>query len=636
MLISKINIKNFRLLKDVEIDLEDKVSLLVGKNNTGKTSLLMIFEKFFDEKSFNYNDFNTSLREELDGINRGSDFEKLTISLKLTIKYDENDNLQTLSEFIQDLDPEQSEISILFESSINHERLLSDLEAVDQELRVKYIQKKLSTYMMKSFYSYDQGYRVDKKLPDIKKLINLQIIHAKRNVASSDSNRKPISAITGQYFHQIDKANQTVFQDVEKKISEIDEALTAEYKPVFEPFLKEAKDVLDLSDLSVKSDIETKVLLDNNSQVVYGEDDNNLPENMNGLGILNILYLLLQIDLREKDFKSENKDINILFIEEPEAHTHPQMQYIFADKTLKGLRNKEHLQTIVTTHSSHIVSRCEFEDIRYLQTHESDKFVLVKNFLSDLSSKYSDSEAFKFLKQYITLNAAELFFASKAIFIEGTTERLLLPYFIDQYDRNNGTNIKAQNITVLEVGANAKAFRHFLDFIGVKTLIITDIDTTEPEAGERGNRFKSCKVSDGVNTSNASLKYFLNAPDVGVEEDSFKEWLKDLKDGNLEEHDPLIHCSYQKEENGYHARSFEDAFIHINKEKIILKKEVLLGLKKISKFDEANIDSYDLTNEVLDKKSDFASSILYQSLVLGETWEIPKYIKDGLGWLCQN
>lgn len=489
--------------------------------------------------------------------------------------------------------------------------------------------------MEKSYYSYDQGNRVVKKLPDIKKLINLQIIHAKRNVASSDSNRKPISTIIGQYFHQIDKANKLVFQDIEKAIAKIDDDLTQEYKPVFEPFLKEAKSVLGLNDLSVKSDIQTKVLLDNNSQVVYGEDGNNLPENMNGLGVLNILYLLLQIDLREQDFKSENKDINLLFIEEPEAHTHPQMQYVFANKTLKALCQKERLQTLITTHSSHIVSRCEFGNIRYLQNHDKDKCVIVKNFLAELSVKYTDQNDFKFLKQYITLNAAELFFASKVIFIEGATERMLLPYFIDEYDVEKGTNLKAQNISVLEVGANAKAFDHFLSFIGVKTLIITDIDTTEPIVGEKGTRFKSCKVDSGLNTSNTSLKHYLKAP-TEILSDEFKTWFASFKEGELKTSDPLIYCGYQQIENEYHARSFEDAFVHINKDKIKQKKDGLLGLKNIPKLDEANIDSYELTEEIIDKKSDFASSILYQALVLEETWETPQYIKDGLEWLCQD
>ena len=59
MKITKIDIQNFRLLKNFSIDLEEELSLVIGKNNTGKTSLLTVLDKFLnDTKSFSYNDFN--------------------------------------------------------------------------------------------------------------------------------------------------------------------------------------------------------------------------------------------------------------------------------------------------------------------------------------------------------------------------------------------------------------------------------------------------------------------------------------------------------------------------------------------------------------------------------------------------
>jgi len=40
MRIKNITIINFRLLENVSIDLEDDITLIVGRNNTGKTSFL--------------------------------------------------------------------------------------------------------------------------------------------------------------------------------------------------------------------------------------------------------------------------------------------------------------------------------------------------------------------------------------------------------------------------------------------------------------------------------------------------------------------------------------------------------------------------------------------------------------------
>lgn len=42
MYIKRIKVQNFRLLKDFSIDIQKELSLIVGKNNVGKTSLLVV------------------------------------------------------------------------------------------------------------------------------------------------------------------------------------------------------------------------------------------------------------------------------------------------------------------------------------------------------------------------------------------------------------------------------------------------------------------------------------------------------------------------------------------------------------------------------------------------------------------
>ena len=50
MKIKKIEVENFRLLKTFSMDLENELSLVIGKNNTGKTSILSVLDKFINEK----------------------------------------------------------------------------------------------------------------------------------------------------------------------------------------------------------------------------------------------------------------------------------------------------------------------------------------------------------------------------------------------------------------------------------------------------------------------------------------------------------------------------------------------------------------------------------------------------------
>ena len=58
MKITNIKIRNFRLLDNVEINLEEITTAIVGKNNSGKTSFSEIFNVFMNNKKFEFEDFS--------------------------------------------------------------------------------------------------------------------------------------------------------------------------------------------------------------------------------------------------------------------------------------------------------------------------------------------------------------------------------------------------------------------------------------------------------------------------------------------------------------------------------------------------------------------------------------------------
>src|SRR5688572_4152221 len=64
MRIEKIRVEGFRLLQDVEIMLESTSTVIVGRNNSGKTSLTDVFDRFTGENGprFRLEDFSASLR----------------------------------------------------------------------------------------------------------------------------------------------------------------------------------------------------------------------------------------------------------------------------------------------------------------------------------------------------------------------------------------------------------------------------------------------------------------------------------------------------------------------------------------------------------------------------------------------
>lgn len=666
MKIKKLEIENFRLLKNATLDMTDGLTLLVGKNNTGKTSFAVILESFLSQSSsakFGFDDFPLCLRDQILNIAEDTNELELAIRLIVTIEYGDEDNLQNLSEFMLDLDPDRSELKILFECKIDKERLLSRAPT-NAEQRNAFVRKELSKYLVTSIYAFDDEdyegvvpYYLEKyselepkEFKFVKQLLNIQTIHAKRNVASSDEAREsksnPLASVALKYFQKLSEKDDEKLNDIRTRLLEADNDLNGDYTAVFENFLDQASKFLDLQGkLKVSSNIEASTVLGNSTKIIYGDDDHHLPESRNGLGYLNVLYLLLQLELKKQEFQETNADINLLIIEEPEAHTHPQMQSVFAKEIRKVICDIPRLQSVVTTHSSYIVSRSDFEDIRYLCKSADNQNVEFKNFHTELSSKYSEkkdgAKLYQFLEQYLKIQNAELFFADKAIFIEGTTERILLPLFIDKFDKNNVPSdetleeIAPQNISVIEAGANAEAFAPFLEFVGIKALILTDIDTTASEINDKGKTvYKTSPVAVSERTDNDTIRHFLAAPEFRDAE--YAKWHRKLLEGSLEQTRENILVCYQTEEHGYHARSFEDAFFNVNRQEIENKKTEINGLKNkgsIVSLDEDNI--FEITENVLKKKSDFAASALFLDLTNEVQWRMPSYIEEGLKWISK-
>lgn len=698
MKITKIKVKNYRLLKDFELDLEESLSLVIGKNNCGKTSLLSILDKFIGSKSlsnnFKFDDFNSEFKDELKAkIELNDETGYLGISLKLFIEYSDADDLSNIGNSIMmDLDPDNKTVVLAFEYKLNDfQKLVNDYH----DFKVKENAKE--GHLRKDFYyflkiSHKEYFKIFKKSVEfsnetkienddvfidlikekiqIDKIINFKMIEARRNVSNTEP-EKSLSSLSSKIYQKIESGEEEK-ESIEKFKDELvktDTNLDKIYETIFDDVLKDVENFGGMrkgdSNIKIISTLQHKELLNSNTTVMYNiNDTHDLPESYNGLGYMNLISMIFEIKILINEFKRELSekpaDINLLFIEEPEAHTHPQMQYIFIEN-IKSLLNKgigrtdgqnRKLQTIISTHSSHIVSKSDFNDIKYFKKENHQ--VVSKN-LKELEALYNKDnddkgrQQFKFLKQYLTLHRAELFFADKAIFIEGDTERILLPAMmkkIDQEDTSDTIALLSQNISIIEVGAYAHIFEKFIDFIGVKSLIITDIDSAKEDTNK-------CQVSDTYAkiTTNGSLKYFYEEKNelqffvnLTLNEKRLQKNAETLK----WEQKPSGHllCIYQtKENNGtadYHARSFEDAFFHLNRQFFIDNIDKFsMGLQNKSHFSDTAKSVYELAEHCVKKKPPLAMEILLNSTTDDDgkefsNWKIPAYIKEGLSWLKED
>lgn len=559
MFLSKITVQNFRLLKDFSIDLEKELSLIIGKNNSGKTSLLYLLDKIFHWRDkggcIHIDDFNLDYKKSLvdmlvkDEVIDEKEYQEDGVRLRLYIKYNDDDDLSNVGLIMMDLDENNYYVVLGYDYVLPYEAYcrLREKAKANADKHKTSIQEEVEKLLDKSIVNYfvlrrksiaydaasnqinENDYIDLKTRPQFHEdaLISIGYIDAKRQVANKE-NDKTLSLQTAELFNQLQSDDNEVIDNFIQTISESDKKLGEVYNDMFSSVLDKVEEMGGVkpkeTKLRVTSSLKSQNLLKGNTKVVYEHTGVQLPEDHNGLGYMNLISMIFQIEIIRQTFmKGRNgkmADINLLIIEEPEAHTHPQMQYIFI-KNIKKLLNAplttkaeyRKIQSIISTHSSHIVSESEFGDIKYMRRTGNE--VIAKN-LKDLQNEYDNDEQqwYTFLKHYLTLSRSELFFADKAIFIEGDTERILLPILMKKLDQEelcdedkNELPLCKQNISIIEVGAYSHIFGKFINFIGLeKAVVFTDLDVGHKINGN-GHILKTKYVdSDEMLTSNNALK----------------------------------------------------------------------------------------------------------------------------------
>ncbi|MCD4678421.1 MAG: ATP-binding protein, partial [Desulfobacula sp.] len=348
MQIRKIKIRNFRLLKDFSIDLEDNLSLIIGKNNTGKTSLLSLLERFLSGKqnNFTFHDFNIEFQKEIEeALNQDAtkkDYSNLGINLKLYIEYFKSDNLGNLSDLILNLDPKENFLVLSFSYLLEYDNY-SKLKQNYKEFKTTFKNKSVLEFLAKNHKQYfsinknvveysNEENGIEIKDEQISKIISLKTISAKRDVANEEGenarSNKTLSKLSYKFFNSLNKSESTDVSDLQVKLVETDDKLNITYEKTFQKVVDDIKKFSyssNESQISVKSNLEEMNILKENTSVVYKQDNKELPEDYNGLGYMNLFAMVFNLHLIFDSFKKvhtdqeKQADINLLFIEEPEA-----------------------------------------------------------------------------------------------------------------------------------------------------------------------------------------------------------------------------------------------------------------------------------------------------------------------------
>ncbi|GJM57598.1 hypothetical protein EROP_12910 [Erysipelotrichaceae bacterium OPF54] len=464
--------------------------------------------------------------------------------------------------------------------------------------------------------------RQSKKIKELKELFPFHIIPAERILGEDESQNNSLSNLISSFF---DMNEEDLDPEIVNKVMEL--------RTVVENANKDVQDQSDsiLNELvsnavgfgypnaeELQLGVITQLSIDdqikNQTQLSYKTDicDERLPSTYNGLGYKNLIKMeFLLATFAKKVKKYGSASIPLLFIEEPESHMHPQLQHCFAEYLEEFLEKITFggIQTFLTSHSAHIANTMDFSKIRYAQkTRNGVKYKNLNTFSCE------NPKNIDFIKKYLTLTKCDLFFADKAILVEGASERLLLPDMIDKCSKagdfdSKSYKLPSQYYTLIEIGgAYAYKFIPFMEFLNIPCLILTDLDSV---AKLDGSRYKSVPVSKGETTSNETLKWWVRKNSNKQYKASEKIPLEDIT--SIDKTQGKCHIEFQCKENGLCGHSLEEAIRNVNR-----------GYFQL----DGDIKEEDL--EFKGKcKTDFALELIYRN----ENYIIPSYIKNGLIWL---
>ncbi|NNC15112.1 ATP-dependent endonuclease [Corallococcus exiguus] len=720
-------IRNFRRLKNVQIDLEKDFSIFVGANNSGKTSATQVFHHFVgqgDRSALSIHDFSVDCRSTFDRIGSEPEGQHATpfptMSLDLWLKVEDAD-LHRVIDLIPSLRWPEGKVGIRIEygprdeattllryRELNREASahaqpgsggIASLHPWPRSLS-DYLSRRLGEEYTFRYFVLDpekhtaqsQSTSGDAPVPLdsesgrqgeqlLKKLIRIDFLNAQKHLSDVNSagRSQDLSQRLSRFYERIrDKTNTNY--DALRALSSAEEHLSSHLNQALSPVLDALKEFgypgFDNPRLKIGSALNPASMLSSSgsARVHYvldaaseGTTELLLPDKYNGLGSKNLLYMAIELTEFKASWEEteERPPLHLIFVEEPEAHLHTQLQQVFIHQVLELLKlnanDEAHFrsQLVVTTHSPHILHESGFGAIRYFRRMSKTSGRHASEILN-LSRFYAaqQEEDRDFLLRYMKLTHCDLFFADAAILVEGNVERLLLPLMVKKAQQG----LRSRCLSILELGgAFAHRFKKLLEFLSITTLIITDLDSTYPPDQAAGNSGMSAEESEeddepgsrgrtackpevqGAVTSNQTLAQWL--PEKHLVQDLLatpgeekQAWLKG-------ENSALVRVAYQTpcamtwrgESGSRTGRTFEAAFAFQN---LAWSQDRSRSKLKLNIRSNQHLSLDELTSKLQEKllknsfkKTDFALALLAYDREDGG-WEVPGYIAEGLHWLA--
>lgn len=707
MHLSTIRLRNYRRLADVKIDLDSEISIFVGANNSGKTSVAHAMHFFVGgaRDRFSFHDISASRWNDVDAFEAGQEGVSLPIlSIDLWFVVEQAD-LHRVIDLLPNLHWQGAKVGVriafgprnedetLARFRERHERAqeaVADLERPEGEepyiapprsLR-EFLEEEIQKEYEFKYFVLDEaqcnddlepneGYEPQELLRDqgrtgkdiVNSLIKVDFLHAQRHLSDSEggSRSEELSRHLSRYYQRNLERHGDDYNAI-RALAESETLLNQHLENVFSDTLGRLAKLgypgLTNPRLMIKSALNPATVMNSQdgAHVHYALNDEGLtlPDKYNGLGFKNLIYMVVELlDLNAQWLGTEEKrpPLHLVFVEEPEAHMHAQLQQVFISKVLEILAAEDdtpygfHTQLALSTHSPHILYERGFQPIRYFRregsgVEQASKILNLSEFYRTTGSPSCD-----FLERYLKLTHCDLFFADAAVLVEGNVERLVMPLMISKA----APGLRSCYLSVLEIGgAYAHRFRTLIEFLGITTLVITDLDSVIGPAGGKDDldadegeyaAGSTClpERPDAV-TSNQVLAKWLPAR-KGIDEllatDAGRKIIPAVPSGSgaiRVTYPCTVDLAHNDERLQRAGRTLEVAFAFNNLDwtQEAANADLNLKIRAPKNLPDLAFRLHKKVHSSGYKKTDFALALLDKD---PEAWNVPDYIAEGLQWL---
>lgn len=506
MYIARIHIENYRCFRDTVVDFQPGLNVIIGENNSGKTTLLRALSLVFDRRSQG--------RPSVHDIHRL--VEPLTVPPRITISVtlrssatDTPADRAMVASWLTRLDsPWEAQLTYSFFLPEAHEGKLTEAlnGTTDRETFFEIVDEFIPKYVTR-IYGGNPETVVSADAETLAKF-DCQFLDALRDVESEMfSGRNPLLRAMLEEVLDLGKEaderrtlKSTFRQSSHQLRTQLVQRLDT--KRLFQ--LVSATGAGDgghpmLDGGVLESDLIAALRL------FIEREHFAFPATHQGLGYNNLLYISLLLASMAFRASEERRGQNaavfpMLLVEEPEAHLHPALQYKLLAHIVSRVQEEPHQnrQVFITTHSTHVTSAARLSPIVCLSILRSGDIGVAYP-----ARLFPDSDAGKesrsYVERYLDATKSAMLFAKATVFVEGIAEQLIVPSFAARL----GRSLDEHHVAVVRV--DGLTFKHFLPLFGAgvasnmrkhalgrRVACIVDADPTRKERAVERARWKAC------------------------------------------------------------------------------------------------------------------------------------------------